>query len=91
MPVESLNPYSDGRYSMSWVLMLKVVPVLMGLNPYSNGRYSMRQASVKVNGVWHTSLNPYSIGRYSMGMLKILLGAALGVIILILMEDTLWE
>ena len=38
------------------------------------------------------SLNPYSNGRYSMSAGAILFGGALMfVLILILMEDTLWE
>ena len=37
-----------------------------------------------------SSLNPYSNGRYSMGFLKELMRALGIVLILILMEDTLW-
>ena len=35
-----LNPYSNGRYSMS-VIHNQIYNVNLGLNPYSNGRYSM--------------------------------------------------
>ena len=61
-----------------------------GLNPYSNGRYSMRSA-----GRWKwmkiVGLNPYFNGRYSMReecwKVKFWIKR---VLILILMEDTLW-
>ena len=36
----SLNPYSNGRYSLSGVLKLKEIKDTC-LNPYSNGRYSL--------------------------------------------------
>ena len=41
MTLISLNPYSNGRYSMRlWERDLTEMPSV-GLNPYSNGRYSM--------------------------------------------------
>ena len=36
----SLNPYSNGRYSMGMRLS-RLYSLLWCLNPYSNGRYSM--------------------------------------------------
>ena len=41
MTLISLNPYSNGRYSMRlWERDLTEMPSV-GFNPYSNGRYSM--------------------------------------------------
>ena len=62
----SLNPYSNGRYSMGALCLLWHKFPLDSLNPYSNGRYSMRHLC------HHHSVR---------GLL---------VLILILMEDTLW-
>ena len=41
MKIGSLNPYSNGRYSMRYLLMAQIIPGSVSLNPYSNGRYSM--------------------------------------------------
>ena len=38
--MHSLNPYSNGRYSMGVGTIIHT-PQSSGLNPYSNGRYSM--------------------------------------------------
>ncbi len=60
----------------------------MCLNPYSTGRYSVRLA-------YHSqiekrvSLNPYSTGRYSVRKYEVVNIEIEGVLILILLEDTL--
>ena len=38
--IGGLNPYSNGRYSMS-LIVFSLMANRTGLNPYSNGRYSM--------------------------------------------------
>ena len=60
------------------------------LNPYSNGIYSMSSAARVITSA-RKSLNPYSNGIYSMrSWRKCLITTGL-VLILILMEYTLWE
>ena len=60
-----------------------------GLNPYSTGRYSMRHLLLR-KSVLLVRLNPYSTGRYSMrNKTDIKTLHSLGVLILILLEDTL--
>ena len=70
--------------------MVTACSLQMSLNPYSIGRYSMRYNQSK-SGAKRMSLNPYSNGRYSMGRWNSLSKDwFLWVLILILMEDTLW-
>ena len=65
MSTLSLNPYSNGRYSLSFKEDSHRIHK-RSLNPYSNGRYSLSDNNFR--GTWKTA----------------------DVLILILMEDTLW-
>ena len=88
-PLRCLNPYSTGRYSMR-LYYENLWSILFSLNPYSTGRYSMRELkTTKV--LIQMSLNPYSTGRYSMSMTKLTKAQKSAVLILILLEDTLWD
>ena len=75
---------------VSVTLSQRLTPI--GLNPYSNGICSLRP-SLRLVKLTATSLclNPYSIGRYSMSAQRdALKDAKVPVIILILLEVTLW-
>ena len=63
---QSLNPYSNGIYSMRAGNHVCGVRMDHRLNPYSNGIYSMRVLQRRM--VWRIRmrLNPYSNGIYSM-------------------------
>ena len=85
-----LNPYSIGRYSLSNNCAIKSI-FYSCLNPYSIGRYSLRRRKRSSRISW-TGLNPYSTGRYS--LITCSLSWILWcnwVLILILLEDTLWD
>ena len=62
------------------------------LNPYSIGRYSMSIDGFMSFSERQRGLNPYSIGRYSMsyGKISSYSVSQCQVLILILLEDTLW-
>ena len=61
----SLNPYSNGIYSMR-SLAAQTRRKAFGLNPYSNGIYSMSNQESSINQKRKASLNPYSNGICSM-------------------------
>ncbi len=61
----SLNPYSNGICSMSYLKNIRSPTRLLSLNPYSNGICSMRVAN-KLNDAVGKGLNPYSNGICSM-------------------------
>ena len=44
--IKCLNPYYNGKYSMSLYSGAQMIEIL-SLNPYYNGKYSMR--SIKIN------------------------------------------
>ena len=85
----SLNPYSNGIYSMR-LRRKKVGTVTHSLNPYSNGIYSMRSSTAASGRIREHGLNPYSNGIYSMsGSNRADVLESISVLILILMEYTL--
>ena len=61
------------------------------LNPYSIGRYSLRGIDFNTRYIRPDGLNPYSIGRYSLRLKTLWLQKQQKVLILILLEDTLWD
>ena len=60
-----LNPYYNGKYSMSNTNTMRCTE-LRGLNPYYNGKYSMSAAHKPAQHRSCIGLNPYYNGKYSM-------------------------
>ena len=42
----SLNPYYNGKYSMSHIGVINIINSILCLNPYYNGKYSMRGKNI---------------------------------------------
>ena len=61
----SLNPYSNGIYSIREQADKRTEKRIVSLNPYSNGIYSISARSKMLLEWLHSSLNPYSNGIYS--------------------------
>ena len=90
--IYGLNPYSIGRYSVSVYGFGEMQKLFTSLNPYSIGRYSVSLLRFDLLVENISCLIPYSIGRYSVSHYIFSLKKRLFcVLILILLEDTLWD
>ena len=90
-PNESLNPYYNGKYSMRYSKSKKTMQEC-SLNPYYNGKYSMSSTFSSQWSQSNSCLNPYYNGKYSMRQFwNSKCSTFFDVLILIIMENTLWE